>query len=174
MYRSKRYTKKLDARKSQTLASIDIRSKSFYTQELAEQAERAICEAVYNQDSPLARCLGREVSFDLVPFATRGTDGRVHISGEATPVLRTVIACHPNSVIKGTVVEAVCEPCDLLGFFQDAFLAYLAAFRTCSMVQYRLRSDKRFKALVDPETGICYDRDKDKDIPEGTILLLNL
>lgn len=42
------------------------------------------------------------------------------------------------------------------------------------MVQYRLRSDKRFKALVDPETGICYDRDKDKDIPKGTILLLNL
>lgn len=169
-----RYKRRLDTRKNQILTHVDIVSVSFYTLELAEEAERAICEAVYNQESPLARCMGREIEFDRVPFASKGMDGRLHIQGEADPLFITCLSCHPNAKIQGSTVHLKCEPCDLLAALHDAFLAYLAAFRSCSNTRYRLRSDKRFKQLVDPKTGVVYDRDKDKYIPEGTILLLNL
>lgn len=150
--------KRRSFKKLNELLAMDISSGRFYCDEDVSLFERGLLTAVFNLDNPICRCIGSEITFDTCPFPSRGQDGRTHIHGPADPTLLTMLACHPDSVIKDNTVRLTVEPEKFLGALQDSFLAYLAAFRTRSEVKTRLASDRRFVTLADPFTGEVRER----------------
>lgn len=146
-------SKRRSFKKLNELLAIDISSGRFYSPEDSAVMEKALLSAVFNADNPISRCISSEIDFDTCPFPSKGSDGRTHLHGPAHPTLMTMLACHPDSVIKDNTVYLTVVPERFCGALQDAFLAYLAAFRTRSEVKIRLASDRRFVTLVDPFTG---------------------
>lgn len=145
--------KRRSFKKLNELLAIDVSSGRFYSQEDVDIMEKALLSAIFNVDSPICRCIASEINFDTCPFPSKGSDGRTHLHGPADSTLMTMLACHPDSVIKDNTVHLTVAPERFYGALQDSFLAYLAAFRTRSEVKTRLASDRRFVTLVDPLTG---------------------
>lgn len=154
-------------RKDTYVPFIHIKFHDSYTQDNIERLESIICNILYTAETPLRRCLQSEVSFDTMPFPVHdNVTGQISLRGEADPVLITILRCHPDARYKNGEVVIKTSISQFAAMVEEAFLAYLAYYRTRTDINRRLSCSTRFSAIYD-RTGA--ERKKEYAFEQGFI-----